>query len=227
MPTPRHAATRIAELRDHLRSAVATRTLGDATAAALADACDSWLKDEACEITLDRAFGVQPQAGHCDPREDLRRERLNRLLREAAHRLRGDSLSARVCELHRLLSRYRESPRWREDRIAPRRPYGPGTIDALLYEILRLKPVVLSERRLREIVSLATKGGVLFANDSRDMGKAKRGESETGATHGVETGVGAGGRPGTGSGGAAARSARAAAAAAPDYRPSTPRRRRV
>jgi hypothetical protein len=227
MPTPRHAAARIAELRYHLRSAVAVRTLGDATAAALADACDRWLNDEACEITLDRAFGVQPQAGHCDPRKDLRRERWHRLLREAVHRLGGDSLSARACELHRLLSRYHESPRWREDRIAPRRPYQPGTMDALLYEILRMTPVVLSERRLREIVGLATKGGLLIANDLRDMGKAKRSESETGATHGIETGVGAGGRPGTGSGGAAARSARAAAVAAPDYRPSAPGRRRV
>jgi hypothetical protein len=228
MPTPRHATARIATLRDHLRSAVAVRTLGDATAAALASACDRWLNDEACAVTLDRAFGVQPEAGHGDPREDLRRERWNGLLCEAAHRLDGDSLSARACELHRLLSRYSASPRWRQDRIAARCPYEPGTMDALLYEILRLRPIVLSERRLREIVSLATKGGLLVASDLRDMGKAKRSESETGATHGfVETGVGIGGRSGAGSGGAVACRAGAAAVAAPTHRPSAPRRRRA
>jgi len=225
MPTALQALADLAALRDHLRGAAAALALGDARAAGLAGACDRWLNDEACAVTLCEAFGVQREAGHCDPRKDLRRERWNDMLRAAADRLPGDSLSERARELHRRLSRYRDSPRWRQDRIAARCPYEPGTIAALLFEILRVNPAVLSVERLRKVVAdLGAEGPLSTTSDLGETGNAKR---TKGATHGIEIRTGVSGRPGAGSRSAAARGAGAAAAVAPDYRPSAPRRRRL
>jgi hypothetical protein len=126
---------------------------------------------------------------------DLRRDRRDVLHRAAADNLAG-SHSERARELHRLLTQYHDSPRWRRDRVAALCPYEAETIPALLYEILRIDPVVLSAERLRKVVADLGAEPPLFAtSDMRDTGKAKRSESNTGATHGIKTGTRAGGRP--------------------------------
>jgi hypothetical protein len=201
-----------------------------ADAAAIGQAIEQFLdgREPYGDRALYEALGLALAAGEDDPRTVLRFECRDQLIAAEIEQMPGKKPAARVKEFRRRLSEYFHGD-WRRDRTAPCCPYAADTENARFWRILQIDPNVLSVRRLRDIVGkLAAKGGLFVANDLADMGKAKRSESETGETHGiVETGVGAGGRPGTRSGGAAARSAGAAAVAAPDYRPTAPRRRHV
>jgi hypothetical protein len=171
MGTPPHAAGRIAALRDHLRSPVAAAALGEGTAQALAGACDAWL-DGGSAVSLDCAFGVRPARGQSDPRAELRRERRDRLLRDTAALLSGDSCSERADALHRRLLRYYAST-WRRDRLAEC-PYAPDTVAAGLWEILKIQPAVLSAERIRRILA----GHEITLLTTRGTGEAGDGQAE-------------------------------------------------
>jgi hypothetical protein len=147
MASPLQAAGRIAQLRDFLRGAAAAAELGEATAQALAGACTAWLDGA---LTLDRAFGVRPASGR-DPRTELRHERRKRLLRDIAARFPGSDLK-RADQLHERLSIY-FGGRWRRDRLADRCPYAPDTVEAALWQTLKIEPAVLSGDRIRRLIS--------------------------------------------------------------------------
>jgi hypothetical protein len=151
MASPLHAAGRIAQLRDFLRGEAAAAALGEGAAQALAGACAAWL-DGGSAVTLDCAFGVRPARGQSDPRAELRRERRDRLLRDMAALLPGESCSERAGELHRRLLRYHQAT-WRRDRLAERCPYAPGTVAAGLWEVLKIQPAVLSAERIRRVLA--------------------------------------------------------------------------
>jgi len=201
-----------------------------ADAAAIGRAIEQFLdgREAYGERALYEALDLALAAGEDDPRTVFRFECRDQLIAAEIERMPGKKPAARAKEFRRRLSEYFHGD-WRRDRTAPSCPYAADTQNARFWRILQTDPNVLGLRRLRDIVGkLAAKGGLFITNDLADMGKAKRSESDTGATHGVvETGVGTSGRSDAGSRGAAAGGARAAAVAAPDHRPSAPRRRRA
>ncbi|MFZ0853163.1 MAG: hypothetical protein WAO08_28685 [Hyphomicrobiaceae bacterium] len=78
----------------------------------------------------------------------------NALLVEAACHFQG--LSAREVgrRLHVALVRYQQG-RWRRSRIDPVCPHEPGTLAAALWEILRCRDHIVSERTIRAVLSRA------------------------------------------------------------------------
>jgi hypothetical protein len=138
------AARRIARVIEPLRR------LGTPDAMELAAGLERWLTDPD-KGSMDDALGLTLGRGSNDPRADIRRERRDRLLVEAADQL---SPGADACEqsriLHARLSAY-ASGRWRHDRVKDSNPYRDDAIEHLFFEVFRLvdhAPVVGSLRRI-------------------------------------------------------------------------------
>ena len=126
------------------------RRLGSPDALAVAVGLERWLADPD-KGSMDDALGLALGRGSNDPRDDLRRERRDRLLVEVANKL---APGADVCEqarvLHARLSSY-ASGRWRFDRVREANPYRADALEFSLFEIFTLKdhvPVAGSLRRI-------------------------------------------------------------------------------
>jgi hypothetical protein len=210
------AMARLQRLGAHLAHG---EPLPAADAAAIGRAIERFLDDREPygDRTLYEALGLALAAGEDDPRTVLRFEFRDQLNAAEIERMPGEKLAARAREFRRRLSEYFHGD-WRRDRTAPCCPDAADPQNARFWRILQTDPNVLSVRRLRDIVGeLAAKGGLFVANDLADIGKAKRSESETGATHGiVETRNSSSARPTGRFSGAVAGSAGRTDAAPPD-----------
>lgn len=135
-------------------------------------AIDEWLSGS----EFATAFGVKPGPGEADPRTTIAENRRDELIRTAAQKFFGQVPAARRAEeLHRAWARYFDGA-WHamDSRLADCPTRYVGKLEALLFQITKLRPHVLSERQIRRILAMRPPGFVATKLWSKETGRSSR-----------------------------------------------------
>ena len=141
------AVLRLVSLEAHLRDG---QQLEPSVAAAIADSITAYRTGEECA----EAFGVKPLDGEPDPRSQLRRAQRDALIKSTAAKFFASlgSEAAQAAELRRRLLRYFASG-WRHDNRDVMPAKLARTLHGAFWQILRVIPVVPSERTIRRALA--------------------------------------------------------------------------